>query len=79
MRIFSLVVLLLAITFTGNVHANSNKPCNHHHAKDVFSSFDQDANGKVTLKEFKAHVVKDKNIKKRFAALDKNSDGVLDI
>lgn len=79
MRIFSLVALLLSITFTNVVHAKSNKPCNHNHAKDVFSSFDKDANGKVTLKEFKAHIIEDKNIKKRFATLDKNNDGVLDI
>jgi len=79
MRLFSVVVLLLSITFTNAVHAKNNKPCKRHHAKEVFASFDRDANGKVTLNEFKAHIIEDKNIKKRFAALDKNSDGVLDI
>jgi len=78
MKIFSLVILVFSMIASSTVQAKNDKPCRHQRANALFTAIDKNNNGEISLSEFKAHTVNDENIKKRFARLDKDKNGLLD-
>lgn len=80
LKISLFVFTLCSMTF---VNAQEREGKRKPNPEKIFKKFDTDANGSISLDEFKAHRMKDESkaelIEKRFARMDADENGEVDM